>query len=172
MPALDGWQTLEQLRGFSQVPVIMLTAMGDEPDVLKGFSLGADDYVPKPFSFAQLAARIEAILRRATTEGSPYILESGELVVDLVSRRVRLGDDLLSLTPTEFKLLVALMEQPGKVLTSRELATGVWGPEYADDTDYVRRYVWHLRRRIEPDSGNPKYIHNERGVGYYFAATS
>lgn len=172
MPDLDGWQTLERLRRFTQVPVIMLTALGDEPDVLKGFSLGADDYVPKPFSFAQLAARMEAVLRRATVGDLQGILESGELTVDLASHRVRRKGQLLSLTPTEFRLLVTLMEQPGKVLTSRELAIRVWGPEYADDTDYVRRYIWHLRRRIEQDSSSPVYIHNERGVGYYFSASS
>ena len=171
MPELDGWQVLEQMRETRRVPVIILTALGEEQDILKGFALGADDYVSKPFSFAQLAARVSAVLQRARRVDDGSHLQAEDLVVDLDAHRVRRGDVPISLTPTEFKLLVALMKCPGKVLTPQQLVIQVWGLEYANDTGYIRRYVWHLRQKIEPNPGNAKYIHNERGVGYFFATS-
>lgn len=172
MPGLDGWQTLQRLRAMTHIPVIMLTALSDEPHVLRGFALGADDYVAKPLSFAQLTARIEAVLKRTQRGEKSEILQAGGLVVDIGARRVQRDGQLINLTPTEFKLLVALMEQPGRVLSPRQLVVRVWGPEFADDTDYIRRYVWHLRQKLQPDSNCPHYIRNERGFGYYFAVES
>lgn len=171
MPEMDGWETLKALRELSDVPVIMLTVRNDEPDILRGFALGADDYVTKPFSFAQLGARVKAVLTRYRKAGiqDECILRAGDLVVDLVTRRVTRGGKLITLTPTEFKLLVTLMETPGRVLSPEEIVRQVWGPQYVDEVGYVRRYIWHLRRKIEPDPQNPRYIHNERGFGYYFA---
>lgn len=171
MPGLDGWQILGRMHEIRKVPTIMLTALGEEPDVLKGFAMGADDYVSKPFSFAQLAARISAVLQRASPEGNGTHLHARDLVVDLDAHRVHRSDVPVALTPTEFKLLVALMRHPGRVFTPRQLVTQVWGLEYADATDYIRRYVWHLRQKIEPDPRNARYIHNERGVGYFFSAS-
>lgn len=168
MPGLDGWQTLERIRAVTTIPVIMLTALSDEPHVLRGFALGADDYVAKPLSFAQLGARIEAVLKRTQRGEKSEILQAGGLQVDIGARRVQRDGRLINLTPTEFKLLVALMEQPERVLTPRQLVVRVWGPEFADDTGYIRRYVWHLRQKLQPDSDGPQYIHNERGFGYYF----
>jgi len=168
MPQVDGWETLKRLREVSDLPVIMLTARDDEADVLRGFSLGADDYVCKPFSFAQLAARIKAVLARSRGGSSTEELRAGDLVVDLAARRVRRGEAVLNLTPTEFNLLVALMKRPGQVLTSEELVRAVWGPQYASEIGFVRRYIWHLRQKIEPDPEHPRYIHNERGFGYRF----
>ena len=171
MPGIDGWQVLRSLRETSTVPVIMLTARSDESEILQGFALGADDYVVKPFSFAQLEARIQAVLAR-TTRGpveDTRLLTAGDLQVHLDAHRVRKGKDLIKLTPTEFRLLVALMEQPGRVLSSEEIVRKVWGPQFAAESDYVRRYVWHLRRKLEDNPENPKYIQNERNVGYYFA---
>ena len=153
------------------MPVIMLTARSDESEVLRGFSLGADDYVAKPFSFAQLEARIRAVLAR-TGHGAgsdTQLLEAGDLQVDLNSHRVRRAGELINLTPTEFRLLTTLMEQPGKVLSPLQLVSSVWGKEYTDEIGYIRRYIWHLRRKIEPDPDEPRYIHNERNVGYYFS---
>jgi two-component system KDP operon response regulator KdpE len=171
MPGLDGWQVLRSLRETSTVPVIMLTARSDEPEILQGFALGADDYVMKPFSFAQLEARIRAVLAR--TAGVPgedtRRMAAGDLQVDLDAHRVRKGKDVIKLTPTEFRLLVALMEQPGKVLSPVELVRKVWGEQYSGESEYVRRYVWHLRRKLEDNPEAPKYIQNERNVGYYFA---
>ncbi len=171
MPEKDGWETLKAIREVSATPVIMLTARGDEADVLRGFSLGADDYVTKPFSFAQLHARVRALLARtgqgAQEEGN---LVEGDLEVNLGLKRVTRAGLPVSLTPTEFKLLVALMRSKGDVLSPEGLVREVWGPQYAEEIGYVRRYIWHLRQKIEPDLDHPKYIHNDRGFGYRFGA--
>jgi two-component system, OmpR family, KDP operon response regulator KdpE len=170
MPGKDGWETLSGIRDLSKVPVIMLTARSDEVDVLRGFALGADDYVSKPFSFAQLLARIHAVLSRtghdAAEEGN---LSAGDLEVNMSLRRVMRGGVLIPLTPTEFKLLVALIRRSGEVLSPEELVREVWGPQYSNEIGYVRRYIWHLRQKLEPDPEHPCYIHNDRGFGYRFA---
>ncbi|MCJ7431855.1 MAG: response regulator transcription factor [Anaerolineales bacterium] len=168
MPQMDGWETLKRIREMSDIPVIMLTARDDESDILRGFSIGADDYVTKPFSFAQLAARIKAVLaRKGDPPGSEH-LTAGDLTVDIPSRRVVRGSQTINLTPTEFNLLVALMRRKGEVLSSEELARQVWGPQYASEVGFVRRYIWHLRQKMEQNPDDPQYIHNERGYGYRF----
>ncbi len=170
MPGQDGWETLKRIRELSNTPVIMLTARSDESDVLRGFSLGADDYVCKPFSFAQLGARVRAVLARSGGFPSPSEhLRVGDLEVDLAARRVTRAGEIISLTPTEFKLLVTLMRHAGEVISAEDLVRAVWGPQYASEVGFVRRYIWHLRQKIEPDPGQPRYIHNERGFGYRFA---
>lgn len=172
MPQRDGWETLERLREVSDLPVIMLTARDEEPEILRGFSLGADDYVTKPFSFAQLAARISAVLSRAghqPTDENNY-LQQGDMKVDFRTRQVWRGEELINLTPTEFKLLVTLIRRTGEVVSPEELVREVWGPQYSGEVGHVRRYIWHLRQKIEPDPENPRYIHNERGFGYRFQA--
>jgi Response regulators consisting of a CheY-like receiver domain and a winged-helix DNA-binding domain len=172
MPGLDGWQVLARIRAVSQVPVIMLTARGDEPEVLRGFAGGADDYVTKPFSFAQLSARIRAVLDRASPErtDATSTLRGADLVVDVDRHRVLRNGEPVELTPTEFRILVTLMRQPGRVLSVRQIVTAVWGADYVDETGYIRRYVWHLRRKLERDPQDPHYIVNERSVGYVFPA--
>jgi two-component system KDP operon response regulator KdpE len=172
MPQRDGWDTLERIREVSDVPVIMLTARDEERDVLRGFSLGADDYVTKPFSFAQLVARIGAVLHRTgrPSPESPDFLQQGDLRADLRTRQVWRGNERITLTPTEFKLLTALMKRAGDVLSPEELVREVWGQQYATEVGHVRRYIWHLRKKIEPDPENPRYIFNERGFGYRFQA--
>jgi len=171
MPHKDGWETLTQIREVSDAPVIMLTARGEDVDVLRGFSLGADDYVTKPFSFAQLAARIRAVLARGSRD-IPHeeILRGGDLEVNVQARRVMRGREAIALTPTEFKLLVALMRRAGAAVSPEELVREVWGPQYTNEVGHVRRCVWHLRRKVEPDAEHPRYIHNERGYGYRFQA--
>ncbi len=170
MPQMDGWEALKRIREVSVAPVIMLTARDDESDILRGFSQGSDDYVTKPFSFAQLAARIKAVLaRRGGVPGEEH-LTAGDLEMDIPSRRLTRGGQVINLTPTEFNLLVALMRRKGEVLSSEDLARQVWGPQYASEGGFVRRYVWHLRQKVEPDPEHPKYIHNERGFGYRFQA--
>jgi len=169
MPEKDGWTTLERIREVSDLPVIMLTARGEEADILRGFSLGTDDYVTKPFSFAQLVARIHAVLTRVQGNGAgAERLQGGDLVVDLGARKVYRGQTPIALTPTEFKLLVALMKRQGVTISPDELVREVWGPQYASEVGHVRRYIWHLRQKIEPDPEHPIYIHNERGYGYRF----
>jgi DNA-binding response OmpR family regulator len=171
MAQVDGWSTLKAIRRTSSVPVIMLTARTEEPDILQAFSLGADDYVSKPFSFAQLEARVRAVLGRAgrATREEADVLAEGDLKVDLDSHRVLRDGETVKLTPTEFRLLVALMEQPGKIMSPDQLVRKVWGDEYASESDYVRRYIWYLRQKIEANPDEPRYIRNERNVGYYFA---
>ena len=169
MPEKDGWETLKRIREISNLPVIMLTARGDEADILQGFSLGADDYVTKPFSFAQLAARMRAVLgRSAQDNATENKVSAGGLEVDIRLKRVWRDGQPLVLTPTEFKLLVALMRHPGEVISAEDLVREVWGPQYANEIGFVRRYVWHLRQKVEVDPEMPQYIHNERGFGYRF----
>lgn len=170
MPVKNGWETLKDIREIADIPVIMLTARSDELDVLRGFSQGADDYVTKPFSFAQLEARVRAVLARTNQsgEGKQEMLESGDLSVDLNTNQVFRAGKIIRLSPTEFKLLIALMQQSGKVISAADLVKEVWGPQYAGETGHVRRYIWHLRKKLESDLDAPQYIHNERGFGYRF----
>ncbi len=174
MPQRDGWEVLARIRELSTMPVIMLTARDEEPHILQGFSLGADDYVTKPFSFAQLAARVEAVLTRVGQPKSDAAdkLSQGDLLVDMVTKHVWRGKEIIHLTPTEFNLLVVMMQRSGEVITPEELVSEVWGEQYADDIGYVRRYIWHLRKKVEPDPENPVYIHNVRGFGYRFSVTA
>lgn len=171
MPEMDGWETLRRLRELSDVPIIMLTVRGEEADVLRGFTLGADDYVTKPFSFAELGARVRAVLsraQRALGTGEENILQHGDIVVNLASQRVTRQGKPIPLTPTEYKLLLTLMQEPGRVFSPEEIVRRVWGPQYLDEVGYVRRYIWFLRQKIEPDPRRPRYILNNRGFGYYF----
>ncbi|MDH5606904.1 MAG: response regulator transcription factor [Anaerolineae bacterium] len=170
MPKLDGWETLARIREISDTPVIMLTSRSEEPDILRGFSNGADDYVTKPFSFAQMAARIQAVLSRSTANhDEPQAkIEEGDLLVDFRTKQVTRSGENISLTPTEFKLLTTLMGKSGEVVSPEELVKEVWGPQYAGEIGHVRRYIWHLRKKIEPDPEDPHYIHNDRGYGYRF----
>jgi DNA-binding response OmpR family regulator len=172
MPKMDGWAVCERIRETSDVPIIMLTAKGEEQDRLRGFRLGVDDYVVKPFSFAELVARAGAILarnRRAPPENRPANIVRGDLIIDLAERRVTRGGQPVHLTPTEFRLLAALAEQPGHTLAPKALLVKVWGSEYADDIDNVKRYIHYLRQKLEADADHPQLILNERGFGYYLA---
>ena len=130
--------------------------------------MGADDYVSKPFSFAQLGARVRAVLGRSSSPIQVEKLECGGLVINLNTRHVTRDGEAIFLTPTEFKLLTTLMRQPGKVLSAEELVREVWGPQYKEEIGFVRRYIWHLRQKIEFNPENPCFIHNERGFGYRF----
>ncbi len=170
MPEMDGWETCRRIRELSTVPIIMLTAKGEEGDRVMGLKLGADDYVPKPFSLKELVARIEAILRRtrrSTRSGSEGVLYvSDDLVIDSERWEVRLHGEIMDLTSTELRLLFCLAENAGHVLSHRQLLEQVWGPEYVDNVDYTKLYVWRLRQKLEEDPSSPKYILTERGIGY------
>ena len=173
MPRMDGWETCRRIREMTDVPIIMLTVKGEEPDKLKAFRLGVDDYVTKPFSFAELTARIRAVLQRAgrgDEEDRQLRIQVGGLVLDRKTRVAIRDNETIELTPTEFLLLSVLMGRAGEVISPEDLVTAVWGPDYVDATGYIRRYVWHLRQKIEPDPANPTYILNERGFGYRFRA--
>jgi two-component system KDP operon response regulator KdpE len=171
MPELDGWQICQRVRGMSDVPIIMLTARRQEGDIVKGLDLGADDYLTKPFRRGELLARVRAVLRRARTEtvappGVTY--DDDYLSVNLDDRRVVVNGELIDLTPTEYRLLALLVSNEGRVIEFRRILESVWGFEYMDEIDYVRVYVWHLRRKIEPDPKNPRYLINVPNVGYRF----
>lgn len=172
MPNLDGFETLRMLREFSNLPVIMLTAKGEEDDKVKGLELGADDYITKPFSPRELSSRIRAVLRRAesaTTTPERAILKIDDrLSVDFNRRAVIVNGELIKLRPTEFRLLYHLIENAGWTVTHEQILAKVWGYEYRDETHYVRLYVNYLREKIEEDPAHPKYILTERGVGYRF----
>lgn len=142
----------------------IMFARSEESDILRGLSLGADDYISKPFSFAQLSARVKAVLARTGKSAAPADrLESGGLKVDLTTRRVTRDGELIPLTPTKFKLLTALMRRAGEVISAEELVREVWEPQYKEEIGFVRRYISHLRQKVEKDPENPRCIHNERG---------
>jgi len=171
MPRMDGWETATRIRQVSKVPIIMLTAKDEESDKLKGFAAGVDDYVTKPFSFAEMTARVQAVLNRARmtpTEHKPKRYSSGKLVIDTDARRVVKNGKVIELTPTEYRLLVTLAENAGRVLSHEQLLNKVWGYEYGEDTGYVKRYIWYLRRKVEDDPRKPEHILTERGFGYLF----
>jgi two-component system KDP operon response regulator KdpE len=169
MPDMDGWTVCERLRELSDVPIIFVTAVGKETDIVRGLEMGADDYVVKPFSPRELMARIEAVLRRGARDGSAIesrIYQNGPLSVNLESRQVKLNEDDVDLTPIEFKLLSTFIRNEDKVLTHRFLLSQVWGPAYEEERQYLKLYVWYLRQKIEEDPSNPQLILTERGVGY------
>lgn len=171
MPDIDGYEVLRTIREVSQVPVIMLTAKGEEEDKVKGLELGADDYVTKPFSPRELVSRVRAVLRRGSTfeEDDEGIIEVDDrLKIDFGRREVWVDDELVKLRPTEYRLLYHLVQNAGWVLTHDQILTKVWGYEYRDEPHYVRLYINYLRKKIEEDPANPVYILTERGVGYRF----
>jgi len=170
MPQMDGWETCRRIRELSTVPIIMLTAKGQEGDRVMGLKLGADDYVPKPFSLKELVARIEAILRRtkrsSNSDRQGVLYVSDDLVIDSERWEVRWRGNVVNLTSTELRLLFCLAENAGHVLSHRQLLEQVWGPEYVDNVDYTKLYIWRLRQKLEDDPSSPKYILTERGIGY------
>lgn len=171
MPDIDGFEVLRMIREISQVPVIMLTAKGEEDDKVKGLELGADDYVTKPFSPRELVSRVKAVLRRGTSfeEDEEGIIEVDDrLKIDFGRREVWVDDELVKLRPTEYRLLYHLVQNAGWVLTHDQILTKVWGYEYRDEPHYVRLYINYLRKKIEEDPSDPQYILTERGVGYRF----
>jgi DNA-binding response OmpR family regulator len=169
LPKVDGYEVCRRIREFSLVPVVMLTAKGEQVDKLRGFEMGADDYLTKPFAPPELLARVQAVLRRSqhgVTSNTPSVARCGDIALDFLRRRVTVKDEQVKLTPTEFKLLTQLALNMGKVMSHTELLTKVWGPEYRDDRDYLWAYVRHLRRKLEPDPENPVHILSEPGIGY------
>ena len=166
MPGMDGWEVCARLREMSDVPVIMLTAKAAEADKLRGFQLGVDDYVTKPFSFVELVARIEAILGRSHKEQKETgYIAYGEVFLDLQKYQARLGGRSLELTPTEFRLLEVLVRRKGKVASEADLIREVWGPGRSDPA-LVRRYILMLRKKLENDPSEPVWVRTVRGFGY------
>lgn len=171
LPKMDGWKACRRIREVSDVPIIMLTARGQEEDKIRGLKMGADDYVAKPFSLRELSARVEAVLRRTyippPTKKAPLYADE-QLVIDSYKRKVSIRGEPVKLTATEQRLLFLLAENAGRTLTFEQILRMVWGPEYINDVDYVRLYIWRLRQKIEPEPSNPRYILTEHGIGYRF----
>ena len=171
LPDIDGFKVLQEIRFFSDVPVVMLTARDDTIDKVRGLELGADDYVTKPFNHLELLARIKAVLRRldmpAPKSRAPSF-RSGDMEVDFDAQEVRVNGERVDLTPTEYKLLYHLVRNAGHTLTHGTLLAKVWGREYRDEVDYLRVYVRRLRDKLGDDPEKPRYIRTERGLGYRF----
>jgi DNA-binding response OmpR family regulator len=171
LPDVDGYEVLKIIREISSVPVIMLTAKGEEEDRVKGLELGADDYITKPFSPRELVSRVKAVLRRTEIVGGSsqdVITVDDRLKVDLGRREVWVEGNLVKLRPTEYRLLYHLIQNAGWVLTYDQILSRVWGYEYRDEPHYVRLYINYLRQKLEKDPANPQFILTERGVGYRF----
>lgn len=166
---LDGFEVTRRIREFSSVPIIMLTAKARESDLLRGFDVGADDYLTKPFSAKELLARVRALLKRVRLEAvepGKMEIKCGPLQIDLARRRVTVAGQEIHLTRTEYNLLHELATHPNQVMLHEQLLTAVWGFEYRDDIDYLRAYIRYLRRKLESDPENPQLIVTQPGVGY------
>ena len=178
MPKMDGWQVCERIRDISDVPIIMLTGKRvEEEDIARGLEHGADDYLIKPVGNKEMVARVRAVLRRADLAAANQKKEAvtyhdDYLSVDIGKRRITVSGYQIKLTPREFRLFSLLVENAGQILSHQQLLEKVWGWEYTDDVDYVRIYISHLRHKIEPESGRPKYILTEPGIGYYFSKSA
>ncbi len=171
MPDINGFDVLKKIREVNNVPVIMLTAKGEEDDRIQGLELGADDYITKPFSPRELVSRIRAVLRRTKSfneDEVDQIIVDDRLTIDFSRREVWVEGEKVDLRPTEYRLLYHLVQNAGWVNTHEQLLSKVWGFEYQDEPHYVRLYVNYLRKKLEEDPSNPKYILTERGVGYRF----
>jgi two-component system KDP operon response regulator KdpE len=168
MPGMDGWEVCARIREMSKTPVILLTAKDTEADKLRGFRLGVDDYVTKPFSLAELTARVRAVLARsaARVDETPNIVHSGPLIIDMRKREVLVEGEKIALTRTEFRLLAYLGQHAGEAVSQDELVTEIWGSDSKRGGSALRRYVWLLRKKLEPDPANPKYLVNVHGFGY------
>src|SRR3989304_3653443 len=171
MPDMDGWTVCQRLREMSDVPIIFVTAVGQERNIVRGLQLGADDYIVKPFSTKELQARIEAVLRRRGREPHETLkyYANGWLSVDMETRQVKVDSKLVELSPIEFRLLTTLIRNEGKVLTHQFLLEQVWGPTYKDERHYLKLYIWYLRQKLEKDPNHPVMFLTERGVGYRLA---
>ena len=167
LPDRDGLEVIRQIRESSQMPILVLSARGEERDKIAALDLGADDYVAKPFGVGELLARIRAALRRsaAVTPEGP-VIRFGSIEIDLDKRSVKVDGEEVHLTPNEYRLLQVLIKYPGKVLTQRQLLNEVWGPNHLEQAQYLRVYIAALRRKLESDPTRPKHLQTEPGIGY------
>jgi two-component system KDP operon response regulator KdpE len=166
LPGIDGQEVIRRIRTWSDIPIIVLSVRDAQQQKVSALDAGADDYVTKPFAIDELLARIRAVKRRSSSEGTRAVLRFGELELDLVRQAVRIAGELVHLTPTEHRLLEAMATNPGKLLTHAWLLQKVWGPRYAGESHYVRVYIQQLRRKLGDDPGRPRFILTESGLGY------
>ncbi len=173
MPNLNGLKLCQRLRETSTVPIVILSVKGDEATKIEALDIGADDYITKPFGMGELLARVRAALRRSPEpDAQGIIIEDGDFRIDLETRQVTVGGKDVHLSPKEFDLLVYLLRHSGKVLTHRTLLANIWGGDYTDQTEYLRVFIRHLRKKIEPDPAKPRYILTDPWVGYRFVSGS
>jgi DNA-binding response OmpR family regulator len=177
LPGLDGIDVVRGLRGWSEVPIIILSARGTEPDKVAALDAGADDYVPKPFGMHELLARVRAALRRAApAEDAPVVVETRHFRIDFAAKQVTTtadgGGQIIRLTPTEWHLVEVLARNADRLITPRQLLEEVWGPDYVQQGNYIRVHMAHVRRKLEPDPARPRYFLTEPGMGYRFTATA
>ncbi len=174
LPRMDGFEVCRAVREFSNVPIVMLTAKGDDMDKIMGLEYGADDYITKPFNILEVKARIKAILRRVKSreaeEVSKNVVTSGEVSMDTDRRSLRIAGEDINLTSKEFDMLLLLVNHPGKVYSRESLLHTIWGSDYPGDARTVDVHIRRLREKIEPSPSDPKYVHTKWGVGYYFQA--
>jgi len=169
MPGLDGFGACERIREFSSVPIIMVTAKGEEQDRVRGLDVGADDYIVKPFSATEVLARVRAVLRRAQVSGGTFeqsVFSHGNLRIDLARAEVFKDDNVIFLSATEYRLLLQFVHNQGNILTSEDLLVNVWGPEYREDKEILWVSISRLRQKLEDDPRNPQHIVTRSGMGY------
>jgi two-component system KDP operon response regulator KdpE len=166
LPDGNGVDVCREVRGWSSLPILVLSAIGDEREKVRALDAGADDYVTKPFGTEELLARLRAILRRSPEAGQAERMDIGQLTIDLQDRTVQRDGREVHLTPIEFDLLRVLARHPGRLVTQRQLLQEVWGPQYVDESHYLRVHIAHIRAKLEPDSSRPRYLITEPGVGY------
>jgi len=171
LPGLDGWEACHRIREASDIPIIIVSARSSNTDILRGFELGADDYVRKPFEHKELLSRLRAVLRRSKNGNGkePSVFRCDGLEADLRTHNVSVKGRRVMLSPTEFRLLIYLMRKQNTVVSHRELLFHVWGPAYVNEREYIKLYVRYLRKKLEEDPENPKYIVTQRGLGYRLA---
>jgi two-component system KDP operon response regulator KdpE len=168
LPDMDGTEVIAGLRGWSQAPIIVLSAREGQDDKVVALDAGADDYITKPFGMDELLARLRAALRRSGTDPDAPVVETSSFTIDLAARQARAGGELVRLTPTEWHLLEMLIRHEGKLVSQRQLLQEIWGPTYATETNYLRVYMAQLRRKLEPDPAHPRHLITEPGMGYRF----
>ncbi|MET1000145.1 MAG: response regulator [Marmoricola sp.] len=168
LPDMDGTEVIARLRGWTRVPILVLSGRSDSSDKVDALDAGADDYVTKPFAMDELLARMRAMVRRSGPVDEPATVEMGETTIDLAARKVHRGGTEVRLTPTEWHLLEVLARNPGRLLSQRKLLAEVWGPGYENAQGNLRLYMGQLRRKLEPDPGRPRHLLNEPGMGYRF----
>lgn len=168
LPDMDGVAVIEGLRGWFSAPIVVLSARQGSEDKVLALDAGADDYVTKPFGMDELLARLRAALRRSAPATDTSVITTAEFTVDLAAKRVRVGEEEVRLTPTEWGVLEVLVRNPGRLVSQRQLLHEVWGPSYRNETNYLRVYLAQLRRKLEPDPSHPRHLITEAGMGYRF----
>lgn len=168
LPGMSGIDVIRSLRHWTQVPIVVLSSRDGEFDKIGALDAGADDYVSKPFGMGELLARLRAALRRGTTDDESPVITTADLTIDLVARRATTAAGDVKLTPTEWHVVEVLVRNSGRLVAGKDLLQQVWGPAYGDETNYLRVHMAHIRRKLEPEPGRPRYFHTEPGAGYRF----